>query len=58
MKISNHTTIAGEKVVKIVSAIGPIQETVKEGGVGSKFKTLSVLKSKEPVKNKDLGMSI
>lgn len=58
MKISNYTTIAGEKVKKINCAAGEINEIVKEGGVGSKFKTQMVLKSKIQHKNQDHSFSI
>jgi len=58
MKISNYTTIAGEKVKKINCAAGEINEIIKEGGVGFKFRTQLVLKSKIQHKNKDHGLSI
>ncbi|MFA6859898.1 MAG: hypothetical protein WCR30_00750 [Clostridia bacterium] len=57
MKISNHTTIAGEKVNKIVSAIGDVKEIEKEAG--GKFSTLASLDISSHLHNKkESGFSL
>ena len=51
MKISNYTVNAGEKVIKIESALGMIPEIVKEGG--GRYTTLSSLSTRSKTKEQE-----